>query len=383
MKYIYLDVTGKRHSLYNELINYPPKDYQFNCEGSLDPISRFATSILPVKKIHDTVGEIIPLTVFKSKVESIKKIPKNISLTYSTGHLIFRREPWIVDMEFVTHLTGYHLNHFIRHKKLIEKSLSSDYCKNIIPWTDAGTQTILQNLDCEAFIDKIETVHLAVHKKDFKKNYNNDKVKILFVASANFPKDFDLKGGKEVLEAFEYLNTKYDHLELVIRSYVPQHLKDKYAKFNNIRIIDSILPWSELEKEFTSSDIFLFPSHNTPGMVFLDAMSYELPIITTDVWANHEMVEDGSNGFLIHKSDKINYYVKNFIPNWFTSDFIRTIETTDPNVVNGLVEKTSILIDNENLRRKMGKAGRQEIEIGKFSIEKRNEKLKRIFDKAF
>jgi hypothetical protein len=30
----------------------------------------------------------------------------------------------------------------------------------------------------------------------------------------------------------------------------------------------------------------------------------------------------------------------------------------------------------------MGKAGRWEIENGKFSLEKRNEKLKRIFDEA-
>ena len=47
-----------------------------------------------------------------------------------------------------------------------------------------------------------------------------------------------------------------------------------------------------------------------------------------------------------------------------------------------LVEKTSILIDDEKLRRKMGKAGRQEIETGKFSLEKRNERLRKIFDKA-
>lgn len=40
------------------------------------------------------------------------------------------------------------------------------------------------------------------------------------------------------------------------------------------------------------------------------------------------------------------------------------------------------MIKDKGVRRKMGRAGRKEIETGKFSIEKRNEKLKRIFDEA-
>jgi len=46
------------------------------------------------------------------------------------------------------------------------------------------------------------------------------------------------------------------------------------------------------------------------------------------------------------------------------------------------VEKTSSIIENPELRRQTGKAGRWEVEHGKFSIERRNEKLKRIFDEA-
>jgi glycosyltransferase involved in cell wall biosynthesis len=42
----------------------------------------------------------------------------------------------------------------------------------------------------------------------------------------------------------------------------------------------------------------------------------------------------------------------------------------------------SFLIENPERRRQMGRAGRWEVEQGKFSIEKRNEKLKRIFDEA-
>jgi len=137
-----------------------------------------------------------------------------------------------------------------------------------------------------------------------------------------------------------------------------------------------------LEQEFKSADIFLLPAHSSQDVAVLDAMSYELPVITTDVWANPEFVEDGTTGFVIKKSDKLSYYIENFI---LTSSLFRRSEaykTADPRMVEELVAKTSALIENQELRRRMGKAGRKEIEAGKFSIGKRNEKLKRIFDEA-
>ena len=389
MKRIYLDVAGKMHSLYNELINYPPEGYEFISDEIVwDELSTASCRIDSVFFLYPFLNKIIPLKLTKAYIDRFKKIPKDTDLTYSAAHLVFRKEPWVVDLEFVTQFVGpndgpHTIHHFKRYKTSIEKILRTEYCKKIIPWTDAGRKTILWNLNCEEFEDKIETVHLAVRKKDFIKQYNENGIKLLFVGSANIPKDFEIKGGKEVLEAFSQLNKKYDNLELVIRSYVPKHIKEKYKKLKNIKINDKIIPWELLEQEFKSSDIFLFPSHNTPGLAILDAMSYELPIITTDVWGNPEMVRDGETGFLIRKSEKIQYYTENFIPNWSAPETLKAIKNAvDPAVVNELVEKTSILIEDENLRRRMGMAGRDEIETGRFSIEKRNEKLKRIFDEV-
>jgi len=47
-----------------------------------------------------------------------------------------------------------------------------------------------------------------------------------------------------------------------------------------------------------------------------------------------------------------------------------------------LVEKASLLIENKEFRRKIGKAARQEVETGKHSINYRNQKLKQIFDEV-
>ena len=186
----------------------------------------------------------------------------------------------------------------------------------------------------------------------------------------------------EVLEAFALLREKYSNLELVIRSDMPRMIKNKYQGIGGLRIIDKTITWPEMELEFKTADIFMLPAHVTPALAFLDAMSYELPIITTDLWGNSEMVINGKTGLLIKKADSDPYYMDNGMPAWGELGINKKLRNIDRNVVDEMIEKTSILIENSELRRRMGKAGRWETEQGKLSIPNRNEKLKRIFDEA-
>ena len=387
-KIVFLDLGGRMHSLYRILISNPPSGYNVITQGTKwDGTLRFFTQTDSLYSFQERyLQKLIPVNLFKAYLEKFKKPPQGTTLTYATGHLVFRKEPWIVDMEFVTQLAGYSAGHFKRYRRLIENMLASKYCKGIICWTQAGKRTILENMDCQRFKDKIEVVPLAVQKNDFIKDYKDyGKVRILFVGSANIPGEFEFKGGKEVLEAFTILLRKHPNLELVIRSDVPKEIKDRYVNINNLRIIDNIIPREQLDQEFKTADIFLFPSHCTPGLAILDAMSYELPVVTTDVWANSEMVEDGKTGFVIPKSENVQYYTMNFVPNWSynpNSQFAKSINKADFKVVDEIVTKINVLIENPDIRRKMGEAGRWAVEKGKYSIESRNDKLKRIFDEA-
>jgi glycosyltransferase involved in cell wall biosynthesis len=318
----------------------------------------------------------------KSYWGKFRKIPLDKDLTYSYDHLILRKEPWVLDLEYVSFLVSYNVNHFRHYKGIVQRALASEYCKKIICGTEAARKTVVLNLDCTGFEHKLEIVPFATRKKDFAKHFNDNKIKLLFVGSTNLLGFFETKGGRETLETFVLLNKKYNNIELVVRSDVPIDIKRKYSGHTNIRIIEDIIPWETLEKEFQSADIFILPVHNTPFSVFLDAMSYELPIVTIDAWANSEIVEDGKTGLIAQKSESIPYYVENFIPAFGTPQFKKAIKTPDPKVVERLVEKTSILIENKELRRQMGKAGRWQVEHGKFSIDKRNEKLNWIFYEA-
>jgi len=384
---IYFEPAGRIHSSQQELINYPPDGYQFiTSETLLD--ERIVGSDLMFHKLRlQVLDRLLPLSLAKAWLDTfLRKIPEDVDLIYAYNHPVFRKKPWVVNVEWAHVLIGRDLRHFTRYKKSVEKLLASDYCKKILTWTEVAKKSILPNFRCADFEHKIEVMPPAVHSKDFIKDYSQDKVRLLFIGSVNDPEDFEAKGGKEALQAFTILNRKYDNLELVIRAKLPNHIKSKYAGLSNLKMVEDILPWLLLEQEFKQADIFFFPSHLLQNTVVLDAMSYELPVVTTEIGAtNGEYVEDGVTGFVVASSEKVPYFLENFILTSETIHRSRLIKATggvEPKVVDELAAKTGLLIESPDLRRKMGKAARWEVDHGRFSVGKRNDRLKKIFDEA-
>ena len=139
------------------------------------------------------------------------------------------------------------------------------------------------------------------------------------------------------------------------------------------------------ENFYSKADIFVLPTRSdTFGMVFLEAMAFELPIITVDGFARDEIIEDGRNGFIVE-----GYPYKIFDENYqhstkygYFSLIEKHLTKEDKNkVASNLAEKLSILIEDENLRRRMGRNGKKILKE-KFSIENRNKKLRRIYEEA-
>lgn len=380
---IYLEPLWKMHTLYKDLIEEPPPGYEFVLAQSLK--ERLAKTASRFDLAYSLQGQLlsrgVPVNILSSFLDRFRRLPGDIKLIYSNGHLVFKKRLWVVDLEYVSLLAGG-LGHFQKWKRLIEESLASGFCRKVICWHEAARKTVLMNLDDERIEGKTEVVYFTVRPKKFRKEFNGNKVRLLFVGSSNIRGEFRIKGGVEVLEAFKCLSQQFSNVELVVRSDIPPDLKREYLGIKNLRIIDEIIPREQLEQEFRSADIFILPAHNTPFLVFFEAMSYELPIVTVDVWANAEIVEDGRTGLTAKGSSQIPYYAENWLPNFSTPEFTRATEKPDQRVVEDLIRKTSLLIEYPELRRRLGRAARYEIEHGRFSIGKRNEKLKRILDEA-
>jgi glycosyltransferase involved in cell wall biosynthesis len=295
---------------------------------------------------------------------------------------LFTELPWVTDLEFANELVGGNEIRIVR--KAVQKCLSSKNCRRIMPWSDWSKRTLLHSMDCDSFREKIETIHLAVRPKRFVKRKSQDKITLLFVGSTNLSNslNFEGKGGFEVIEAFRKLRGKYDNLELVVRSWVPPSVKAMYQKIPGLTIIDSPISEEALADLYTSADICVFPAHYNLGMAILEAMSYELPIIARGVYDVPEAVEDMETGLLLEALPDLPYYLWNGGPNCYDRNFLQHVRRHQNELVNQIVQKTSILIDDSSLRLRLGKGGRASIEQGKFSITNRNRRLKQIFDRA-
>ena len=231
--------------------------------------------------------------------------------------------------------------------------------------------------------NKLRVIHSTVPERQFTKVYDDRKVKLLFVNSANISASYHFctHGGLILLDAFEMLQKNYGNLQLVIRSGVSKEIKKRIRNNLGIRLYDEVIPWEVLEYEFQTADIFVYPTHVTPSSVFLDAMSYELPIVTTRIWGNSEIVKGGATG-LTTRHPRSDEFTDGFIVHFDSKEYNWVIGGSDYSLSRAVAEKVAWLVDSPTLRRIMGEAGRYEIEYGTFSYKQWSKSLKAVLDEA-
>ena len=204
-------------------------------------------------------------------------------------------------------------------------------------------------------------------------------LKILFLGSMRMLdplNQFIIKGGREAVQAFIELRKKYPDMQMVMKTGLLDSLKKYYEGIPNLKIIDKFIPRDELENEYRTADIFLAPSYNTTPHSLLDAMSYELAVVSLNSWANGEYVIDGETGLFVEPARKVSWELCG------TKEYYETIREPQQEVIAQLVEKVNLLMENAELRRRLAQNGRYEVEEGRFSIKARNIKLKKIFDEV-
>lgn len=385
---VFVEPMFKQRGEIRSLIQDPPPGYRFVAdETALESTLKALTRTKLAYQAHWALMRLLPVNLFKPIWERFKKLPPGVDLTYAVLHPIFRREAWVLDMRLEQPylLIGSEAV-FHRWKWLLKSALASPWCRRILFELDAGRRAFLQMTGWTELEPKMAVVHSAVPRRPVTRAVREGKrsrVTLLFVNSANITVDehFYAHGGVLAVETFLELRKRFSDLEMVVRSSIPASLKRKWSAIPNMRLIDQVVPWQELEQEFANADIFLYPTHITPSIVLLDAMSYGLPIVTTDVWGNPEMVENGRNGILVHHPGA-HEYTEGFVVHFGSRAWHRTIASADETLVHNLAEATCRLIEDPELRCRMGRQGRQLVEVGKFSVHSRNNALKRVLDEA-
>ena len=135
---------------------------------------------------------------------------------------------------------------------------------------------------------------------------SNDVVRLLFLGNL-----MESKGVLVLLDALKILADKGVHFQCFFVGSETQEIDS--LRFKNevtMRNLDRVVSYlgekygDEKEEIMAQSDIFVFPScDDCFPLVLLEAMSFCLPIVTTDEGGIPDMVIDGENGFICRKND--------------------------------------------------------------------------------
>ena len=109
--------------------------------------------------------------------------------------------------------------------------------------------------------------------------------------------DWERKGGPILLEAFQTVLETHPDATLTIIGASPK------IEVPNCHVIGPI-PVDKIDQYYRNASVFCLPTLLEPfGVAFIEAMTYQLPIIGTNIGAIPDFVVDDYNGYLINPGD--------------------------------------------------------------------------------
>ena len=194
----------------------------------------------------------------------------------------------------------------------------------------------------------VESRYLNYIEKKDKKIFN-----LLFVSNVN--KD---KGIFELLDTAKILKSRGMNFILdIVGGFISKRIENKVKQMiqhDNLskHVFLQGAMYDENKYEFyKNADLFVLPTHNdTMPLAILEAMQFELPVVTTKVGALQEIIKNEEDGFLLEPG---NPYV--------------------------LADKISGLQQNKELRLKIGRNARKRF-LAQFTREIFENNIKKVFD---
>lgn len=151
------------------------------------------------------------------------------------------------------------------------------------------TRSLVEQYQCDP--GKVSCVYAGSNVPRQEEPPDNDGYRnknILFVGI-----DWERKGGPDLLEAFRQVLTVHPDAHLTIVGCSPQ------VNLPNCHVMGR-LPLAEVKTHYRQASIFCLPTKLEPfGIVFIEALSYHLPIVATCIGAIPDFVRDGENGYLV------------------------------------------------------------------------------------
>ena len=131
---------------------------------------------------------------------------------------------------------------------------------------------------------------LATPKPLENEGYTNKKISFVGV-------DWERKGGPELVDAFRKVREKIPDAQLDVVGCSPE------VECPGVNVIGRV-PIGEVRDWFAKSSVFCVPTKVEPyGIVFVEAFTHKLPVVSSDIGALPQIVEHGKSGFLCDPTD--------------------------------------------------------------------------------
>ncbi|HVS35970.1 MAG TPA: glycosyltransferase family 4 protein [Gemmataceae bacterium] len=326
---------------------------------------------------------------FASQIQA----PPRAKLLFLTSvPFICNQRPWIIEIEdpitlfFPFHLNGCTRDTPIRRSPywpIVKALLESDACRGIVTHMRSTAAALPQLFQSEKIALKTAYIPCATELPAVAVDQSaTDRLDLLFTCSWHqLPVSFFLRGGLDVLRAFEIVQERYPHVRLTLRTRLPE-LKPRYRRILEkcwVRVIDRFLPNEDMDDLMRSSHVFLLPAARMHVVSVLRAMAFGQAVIASDGWGFREYVEHGRNGLIVPG--------RHGKTSWMDEDtgFLR--EDHEPmfrsstSVATALADAIGVLVEDHALRRRLSAQARRDAAT-RFSVEQWNRGLKAVLDGA-
>jgi len=157
-----------------------------------------------------------------------------------------------------------------------------------LPWSETARQSLLEDYQIPAERISLLPPSLTPPPRRRRNKAAKARPQILFVGG-----DFVRKGGPLLLECFRNHFATRCELHLVTQSDVPPEPGVQVHRGLAAQSEDWLERWRQ-------ADVFVFPSTlETFGIVLVEALAYEVPVIAAVVGAAREILADGAAGWLL------------------------------------------------------------------------------------
>lgn len=322
-------------------------------------------------------------------------LSRSNGLTFLTSMpYTFNQGPWVLEIEDPTTLfypliqNGNTCGVDFRaspYFPVVKALLESDECKGIVTHMRSTAQLVPALFQSDVIRNKVHHRPLGVKlpaKFQRHEDRGEDDIHLLFINSwCQVPENFFVRGGLDVLEAFAVLRRRYPQLRLTLRTALPAlaHHYHHILESGWVRVINRFLSADEMAELHASSHIFLLPAARVHIVSLLQAMSYGLAVVGSDGWGMQEYLRDEENGLVVKgRYGKASWADEQ--AGVLREDY-EPMYTADPDVVRGIVEAVSRLVEDRALRARLGRNARADIET-KYTTAQWNAGLKAVFDAA-